>query len=184
MNSDRLNESLEALFREIKRVQAAKRAAPPPPPPRTPASPGSAPPPPPPGLSALDQRRLLKAFAAGVTAFLGGLALAMYMTYGAVTPCGALYSKARSTLNAAVVANVDTKSDGAAIGSGLALMFLNAIPVESIVDGMLIKRFGRAGQLECTLASRYRGAAPHVRRRNTSLPRRRSLLADSRSLET
>ena len=28
MNSDRLNESLEALFREIKRVQAAKRAAP------------------------------------------------------------------------------------------------------------------------------------------------------------
>src|SRR6516162_5124623 len=81
MNSDRLNESLEALFREIKRVQAAKRAAPPPPPPRPPASPGSAPPPPPPGLSALDQRRLLKAFAAGVTAFLGGLALAMYMTY-------------------------------------------------------------------------------------------------------
>jgi hypothetical protein len=128
-NNDRLNQQLLLLFREIERVQR-KRAAPPPPPP-------------PPQAKqfilyrpvTLDWKRL----GGGVLALLGGMALALYVTYGSFTPCGALHSKARALYVSAV---------GAA--NPLALAFASMIPLDNMIDAMVTERFGSAGPLQCT----------------------------------
>ena len=79
------------------------------------------------------------------------MSLALYLSYGSPTPCGALHAKVRSYMTAAAMQHLDTSSGGAAVGSSLALLMINAMPVENLVDAALTKRFGSAGPLQCSL---------------------------------
>jgi hypothetical protein len=88
----------------------------------------------------------------GLAISLAAAAIGMYLSYGSVSPCGALHSKVRSLMTNAAMTHLDGSKPGAALGSGLALMFLNSMPIEAMVDAKLTQSFGAAGPLQCTWA--------------------------------